>query len=80
MLADPELEVIEQFGLRNLSLNMRPPGVRGLPIPTTLLVDAKGEIRWKDQAENYAKRSEPDRIRHALRNYLGTVADAMKPA
>ena len=70
-LADPELKLTDQFGLRNQSLTVRPPGLPGLPIPTTLLVDADGIVCWKDQAENYARRSEPGRIRAALDEHLG---------
>jgi hypothetical protein len=36
-------------------------GVRSLPMPTTVVVDAAGVIRWIDVHPNYTRRSEvPD--------------------
>jgi len=65
-LADPELRVTDLFGLRNLNTAVRPPGLPGLPIPTTLLVDAEGTVCWKDQSADYMQRSNPDYVRSAL--------------
>lgn len=65
-LADPELRVIDRFGLRNLNTALRPAGVPGLPVPTTLLVDRDGVVRWKDQSRDYMQRSDPDVVRAAL--------------
>ena len=65
-LADPELETTDIFGLRNLNTAVRPPGLPGLPIPTTLMIDANGIVRWKDQSTDYMQRSNPDYIRAAL--------------
>jgi len=70
MLADPELELIDRFGLRNAKLTIRPPGVPGLPVPTSYFVDADGIVRWIDQSEHYAQRSDPARVRAALRASL----------
>ena len=71
MLADPELELTDLFGLRNTGITVRPPGVPGLPVPTTYLVDAEGIVRWIDQSEHYVKRSDPERVRAALVRSLG---------
>jgi peroxiredoxin len=71
MLADPELRVIDRLGLRNLGVHSGPPGLKGLPVPTTILVDAQGIVRWIDQAENYQVRSNPSRVLGALRSHLG---------
>ncbi len=67
-IADPELEVTDLFGLRNLNTAVRPPGLIGLPIPTTLLIDVKGVVLWKDQSPDYMQRSNPDHVRPALQN------------
>ena len=70
LLADPELAVTKQYGL----LNRRGPGPGGLPrlpIPTTLLVDAAGVVRWIDQASDYQVRSHPDRVLAAVRRTIG---------
>ncbi len=71
-LADPELVVTDQFGLRNLNTAVRPPGLSGLPIPTTLMLDAEGVVRWKDQSADYMQRSDPDFVRDALAEHFKT--------
>lgn len=65
-LADPKLEVTNLFGLRNHNTAVRPPGLPGLPIPTTLLIDSEGVVCWKDQSSDYMQRSDPDYVRAAL--------------
>jgi len=69
MLADPDLEVTDLYNLRNPG-NVTPKGWKGMPIPTTLLVDADGIVRWIDQATDYQIRSHPERVLAALRNAL----------
>jgi peroxiredoxin len=67
MLADPKLKVITLFGLRNKNINnFRLPGRPGLPVPTSLLVDESGVVVWKDQADDYARRSDPTIVKSAL--------------
>jgi peroxiredoxin len=70
LLADPELRVTAQYGLVNRR-GLAPGGLRRLPIPTTLLVDAAGVVRWIDQATDYQVRSHPDRVLAAIRRTLG---------
>ena len=70
LLSDPELAVTDLYGLRN-PRNFAPgkngvPGFRALPIPTTILVDAHGMVRWIDQSTDYQVRSSPERVRAAL--------------
>ncbi len=69
MLSDPDLEVVDRFNLRN-QFNLTPKGLKPMPIPTTLLVDKDGIVRWIDQAEDYQVRSHPDRVLSALREHL----------
>ena len=66
-LADPDLGVTDAFGLRNMNTAVRPSGVPGLPVPTTLMLDAEGVVRWKDQSADYMQRSDPDYVRAALK-------------
>ena len=67
MLADPKLEVIDQFGYRNKNFNnFRMPGRPGLPVPTSLLVDGEGRVVWMDQSDNYTRRSDPEVVGAAL--------------
>ena len=76
MLADPDLAVTRILGLENTAPKMKPPGVAGLPIPTTILVDSDHVVRWIDQADDYQVRSAPERVRAALVNVLGEPATA----
>jgi peroxiredoxin len=70
LLADPELVVTRQYGLLNRK-GLSPSGIRVLPIPTTILVDAAGVVRWIDQATDYQVRSHPERVLAAIRGTLG---------
>ena len=71
MLADPATSVIDELGIRNQGVHSGIPGGPALPIPTTVLVDAGGVVRWIDQSENYQRRSDPDRVLGALSEHLG---------
>ncbi len=62
ILSDANLTVTDKFGLRNINRAVKPGGVVGLPVPTTLYVDHLGIVRWKDQAEDYQRRSDPARV------------------
>ncbi len=71
MLSDSDARVIDQFGIRNQGFHSGlPGGAKVLPIPTTVLVDAQGIIRWVDQSENYQRRSDPDHVLAAVRGAL----------
>jgi peroxiredoxin len=72
MLSDSDLEVTTRYNLRN-DRNLAPPRpgmIRPLPIPTTILVDAEGVVRWIDQADDYQIRSHPERVLEAIRTEL----------
>jgi peroxiredoxin len=70
LLADPELAVTARYGLVNEKA-LSPSGRRPLPIPTTILVDAAGIVRWIDQAADYQVRSHPSRVLEAILRTLG---------
>ena len=70
MLSDRDLAVTDRYNLRN-TRGLRPPGVSGLPVPTTILVDAEGIVRWIDQSDDYQVRSDPDRVLGAIREAFG---------
>jgi peroxiredoxin len=70
MLSDSDLHVTRQFGIENTNTSFRPPGIMGLPIPTTILTDAKGIVRWIDQSDDYMVRSEPERVLAVLEREL----------
>ena len=73
MLSDPELEVTDQFGLRNQKIQTGPPRRPGRPqpVPTSILAGADGVVRWMDQSENYQRRSAPEVVLGALTEHLG---------
>lgn len=81
LLSDPDLDVIRQYGVEHhkalgfttgsftlfgipLALT---PSFKTMAIPTTLLVDENGEIRWIDQTDDYRLRSSEDRVLQAIR-------------
>ena len=71
MLADPKLEIIDLFGVRNQNINnFRLPGRPGLPIPTTLMVDENGKVLWIDQSDDYSRRSDPSSVSKALAEHF----------
>ena len=53
-----------QLGLDLTAVNA--DGTTGLPMPTTIIVDAERVIRWIDVHPDYTTRSEPDQILAAL--------------
>lgn len=65
---DPQLAVTDLYRLRNpRNFAPRPGVIIPLPIPTTILVDAAGVVRWIDQATDYMIRSDPARVLEAIR-------------
>jgi len=70
MLSDESLAVTDLYNLRNpravAPSAQGVPTLRDLPIPTTILVDASGSVRWIDQSTDYQVRSDPERVRAAL--------------
>lgn len=85
LLADPKLEVIRQYGVEHhkaLGSNTGSFTVGGIPlaltpsfktmaIPTSLLVDENGVIRWIDQTDDYRLRSDNDRVLQAVKDAFG---------
>ncbi|MBW2273646.1 MAG: redoxin domain-containing protein [Deltaproteobacteria bacterium] len=73
VLADPELKVIDLYGLRHEHAMGGPRDgslIRNLAIPTSVLIDADGVVRWIDQADDYRVRSDADRVLDAVRRHL----------
>ncbi len=81
LLSDENLEVIRKFGLEHhkalefstgrFSIAGIPlalvPSVKEMAIPTSILIDEEGTIRWIDQAEDYRLRSNEERVLGAVR-------------
>ena len=73
MLSDRDLRVTDLFGLRNQGVHSGPPppiAAKALPVPTSILVERGGRVLWKDQSENYQRRSDPDYVLAALHEHL----------
>lgn len=81
LLCDPELTVIRQYGVEHhkafgfeeasfrllgLPIGLRPT-ITTMAIPTTLLVDEQGILRWIDQPDDYRLRANEDRVMAAVR-------------
>ena len=71
MLSDRQLAVTDLYGLRNQAVNSGPPGVPGQPVPTTILADRDGIVRWIDQSANYQRRSDPEYVLAAIAEHIG---------
>lgn len=85
LLSDPDLALIRRFGLLHQGgLEFRtfflgsvkfplgwPTGFQEMAIPTTLLVDEHGVVRWVDQADDYRVRGDRSRTEGALREVWG---------
>ena len=80
LLADPKLDFIRQYGFEHhkalgfktgsfalfgipLALT---PSFKTMAIPTSLLVDENGVIRWIDQTDDYRLRSSNERVLQAV--------------
>lgn len=73
MLSDESLAVTELYNLKHDKAIAGAPGrkiMRPLAIPTAILVDAEGIVRWVDQADDYRIRSDADRVLAAVKAAL----------
>lgn len=85
LLSDPDLAVIRRYGIEHqkaaefskggFTLFGIPlalvPSIRSMAIPTTLLVDEDGIIRWIDQTDDYRLRSDERRVLSAIEEVFG---------
>jgi peroxiredoxin len=65
MLSDESMAVTERYNLKHEKAMAGAPGrkiFRPLSIPTAILVDADGIVRWIDQADDYRIRSDADLV------------------
>ena len=81
MIPDPELAITDRYHLRSArNFAPRPGVIIPLPIPTTILVDAGGVVRWIDQSSDYMRRSDPDHVLEAIRTSLPLAEPAARAA
>ena len=68
ILSDEKLEVSALFNLiQERAITGHGGLVTPIPVPTTILVDAEGIVRWIDRSEHYSVRSHPERVLAAIR-------------
>lgn len=87
LLSDAKLEVIRQYGLEHHkalefskgrfsllgnSLALL-PSIKKMAIPTSILVDEEGTIRWIDQTDDYRLRSDEAIVLEAIRSAFAKV-------
>jgi peroxiredoxin len=58
VLADPQLAVIDAYGLRHEQGEAEPP----IAHPASFLIDANGVVRWRALTANYRLRPQPETI------------------
>jgi peroxiredoxin len=86
VLSDEKLEVIQQFGVEHhkaIEFSKIPftilgvpmalvPSIKKMAIPTSLLIDEQGTIRWIDQTDDYRIRGDANRVLAAVEAAFGT--------
>lgn len=73
-LSDADLKVTDAFQLRShktLAIARGRSLARPLAIPTTIVVDERGVVRWIDQSADHQLRSDPRRVLPAIDAALG---------
>nr|WP_254667592.1 hypothetical protein [Streptomyces sp. SolWspMP-sol7th] len=49
-------------------------GTGAIPMPTTVVLDAEGVVRWIDVHPDYTTRTEPEALVEAVDRHLGGVS------
>jgi peroxiredoxin len=87
LLSDVDLKVIRAYGVEHhkalgqtknpkfniggVPLGLAPLSFQAMAIPTTLLIDENGTIRWIDQTDDYRLRSNNERVLNAVKAAFG---------
>ena len=86
VLSDPGNQIAEQLGILTAPSNgvraaqlqlgldltqVNADGTTGLPMPTVVIADADGVIRWIDVHPDYSTRTEPSQVLQALTETFG---------
>ncbi len=73
MLSDESLAVSTLYNVKHEKAIAGAPGrkiMRPLAIPTAILVDGEGIVRWIDQTDDYRIRSDADRVLDGIKQAL----------
>jgi peroxiredoxin len=73
LLSDPANEVAGRYNVQNRNFTPKRGPFRDLVIPTSILVDAGGTVRWIDQAKDFRRRAPAS---HALAVVRALLAEA----
>lgn len=88
LLADPTLKVIGQYGVEHhkaievstgkanlFGVHIAAvPSIKTMAIPTSLLIDEDGIVRWIDQTDDYRIRSHNERVLQAVKTTFSDPA------
>jgi peroxiredoxin len=64
-LSDPEAHILDQLNISHTTPN---PSGKDIPIPTQILVDRSGVVRWIYQPSNYRIRARPETVLKAIKD------------
>ena len=64
-LSDPDARVLDQLNISHTTPN---PSGKDIPIPTQILVDKSGVVRWIYQPPNYRIRARPETVLTAIKD------------
>jgi peroxiredoxin len=71
VLSDDKLEVIERYKVRfDHGLTPTRGFIRPLAVPTTVLIDAEGIVRWVHTSRDYRVRIPPDEVLSLAQEYF----------
>ncbi len=73
LLADPSGEIIRLYNVQNRNFSPKRGPFRELAIPTTVLVDAAGKVRWIEQTPDFRVRSQAELVLAKIRPILSPV-------
>jgi peroxiredoxin len=74
LLADPHNQVIRRYNLQNRNFTPRRGPFRELVIPTILLIDDRGIVRWMDQATDFRIRRSAQEVMARIDMFLPGLA------
>jgi peroxiredoxin len=96
LLSDPDLKAIRTYGVEHhkalgqtrnpkstiggIRIGLAPFSFQAMAIPTTLLIEETGTIRWVDQTDDYRLRSSNQRVLEAVKSAFDRSANEVREA
>ena len=75
LLADPANDAAHHYNLQNRNFTPKRGPFRELVIPTSILVDAGGRVRWIDMARDFRQRASAASVLEQVRGVLASEGD-----